>query len=278
MISYIIKLTSQKATTLWASNGYFLFSMFCGLTRSTPLDEVFHPDADKSGKSVSIGFLKKDPHKNFAAEDLSFSPGEAAYVRVSFMDDGDGRRFADLIRRKQGAAVRVEHAIFSFSHIFLPGEHELYLAMTPEQIKSCFVFADIGFRFLSPTGFKRDNRQIFLPLPELVFGGLLRRWRAFVEPDAWPGAENALSRLEIQNYRIQSHAVKLRADTERKTDRILRGFTGETEYSFRGLANAEREAMSALSAFAFFSGVGYKTSQGMGEVAPFGREGYGYMA
>jgi CRISPR-associated endoribonuclease Cas6 len=108
-------------------------------------------------------------------------------------------------------------------------------------------------------------------LPELVFGGLLRKWRALVEPEAWPGAEDVLSRIEIQSYRIQSHAVKLKADAERKTDRILRGFTGETEYSLRGASDAESEAISALSAFAFFSGVGYKTSQGMGEALPFRR-------
>jgi CRISPR-associated endoribonuclease Cas6 len=129
----------------------------------------------------------------------------------------------------------------------------------------------MGFRFLSPTGFKRDNRQIFLPLPELVFGSLLRKWRALLEPGAWSGVENALPRIEIQSYRIQSHAVKLKADAGRKSDRILRGFTGETEYSFRALTGTECEALSALSFFAFFAGVGYKTSQGMGEALPFGR-------
>ncbi|MDR0653277.1 MAG: CRISPR system precrRNA processing endoribonuclease RAMP protein Cas6 [Synergistaceae bacterium] len=271
MISYIIKLTAQKTIILPASNGYFLFSMLCNLTRSTPLDGVFHPDGEKHGKSVSVGFIKKDPLKNFAADDLSFSSGEEAYFRVSFVDDADGGRFAELFGKRLGHTVRVEKAIFSLSRLFLPGEHALSLAMTSEQIKSGFTSAEMGFRFVSPAGFKRDGRQIFLPLPELVFGGLLRKWRAFVEPGAWQGAEDAITRIEIQSYRIQSHAVKLKADAERKTDRILRGFTGETEYSLRGITDAGHEAMSALSAFAFFSGVGYKTSQGMGETIPFGR-------
>ena len=271
MISYIINLTAQKATSLPASNGYFLFSMLCSLTRATPLDGVFHPNEEKPGKSVSVGFIKKDPLKNFAADDLPFSPGEEAYFRVSFVDDVDGGRFAELFGKRLGNTVRVGKAIFSLSRLFLPGEHALSLAMTAEQIKSGFMSAGTGVRFVSPTGFKRDGRQIFLPLPELVFGGLLRKWRAFVEPGAWPGAEDVTKRIEIQSYRIQSHALNLKADAERKTDRILRGFTGETEYSFRGLTDAECKAMSALSAFAFFSGAGYKTSQGMGEALPFGR-------
>ncbi|MDR1510144.1 MAG: CRISPR system precrRNA processing endoribonuclease RAMP protein Cas6 [Synergistaceae bacterium] len=271
MLSYIVKLTAQKAITLPASNGYFLFSALCTLTSATPLDKVFHPDGEKYGKSVSVGFLKKDILENFVTEDRFFPAGEDAYFRVSFIDDADGWQFAELFSKRRGNTIRVEKAIFSLSRLFLPGEHTLSLAATPEHIKSSRASSEAAFRFLSPTGFKRDGRQFFLPLPELVFGGLLRKWRALVEPQAWPGVEDVLARIEIQNYRIRSHAVNLKADAERKTDRILRGFTGETEYSLRGATGAEHEVMSTLSAFAFFSGVGYKTSQGMGETLPFRR-------
>lgn len=103
----------------------------------------------------------------------------------------------------------------------------------------------------------------------MVFGGLLRKWRLFADPDAWPGLEDTLPRIEIQSYRLETHAVRS------KKDQILRGFCGEAEYSFRSLTDGEREAMSTLVAFAFFAGVGYKTSQGMGEVWTFRREDYG---
>jgi CRISPR-associated endoribonuclease Cas6 len=265
MISYIIKLTAQKATTLPASNGYFLFSMLCGLVRSTPLDDVFHPIDGEPEKSVSLGFLKKDPFKTFIAEDVFFSIDETAYARVSFIDDAEGERFAEFLRGRHGETIRVGKALFSISDVHLPGEHALSLALTPGQLASRFSSFEAGLRFISPTGFKRNNRQFFLPLPELVFGGLLRRWRALVDADAWPGLEHAFAQVAIQNYRLESHSVKLRSD------RVQRGFCGETEYSFHSLADAERDALSVLSAFAFFSGVGYKTSQGMGEVLPFWR-------
>jgi CRISPR-associated endoribonuclease Cas6 len=265
--NYIVKLIAQKETILPASNGYLLFSMLCSLVRSTPLDGVFHPGEGESEKSIFIGFLKKDPFKTFAAEDLSFSPGEIGYARVGFVDDAKGGQFAELFQKRQGMTVRLGQALFSLSRVFLPGEHELSLALAPEQLIADAPPFEAGLRFVSPTGFKRNNRQFFLPLPELVFGGLLRKWRLFVDTNAWAELEAVLPQVEIHNYRIESHAVKL------KNDRILRGFCGETEYSFPNLPDDARTTLSALAAFAFFVGVGYKTAQGMGEVLPFWREG-----
>jgi len=262
--SYVIKFAAQKEAVLPVSNGYLLFSAFCDLVRSTPLDGVFHSGEGESEKGVTVGFLRKDPFKGFTAGDLDFSTGESAYARVGFIDDEAGKRFAELVRMRQGKTVRLGKAFFSFSRVFMPDEHELSLALTAAQLEVHSPAA--GFRFVSPAGFKRNNRQFFLPLPELVFGSLLRKWRLHVKPDAWPGLEAVLPEIEIQNYRIESHAVRLR------TDRIIRGFCGETEYSFRSLPEPEQRALSTLAAYAFFSGVGYKTSQGMGEVLPFLRQ------
>ncbi|GHV28347.1 hypothetical protein FACS1894167_05100 [Synergistales bacterium] len=266
MQSYIIMLKAQKATNIPASNGYLLFSMLCGIVRSTPLDSVFHP-SEGTEKGVSLGFLKKDPFKAFTTENLTFSPGEAAYARVAFTCDSDGERFSELLQKWRGKTVRVEHSVFEVFRIFHPGEHKHALALTPEQLISAKPsLSDTGLRFVSPTGFKRNNHQFFLPLPELVFGGLLRKWRALIAPDAWPELETVFPQIEIKNYRAESHAVKL------KSDRILRGFCGETEYSLQNLTDSEHIALSALAMFAFFVGVGYKTSQGMGETLPFWRE------
>jgi CRISPR-associated endoribonuclease Cas6 len=262
--SYVIKLEAQQETFLAASNGYFLFSMLCALARSTPLDKVFHPDAKESEKSISIGFLKKDPFKTFVAKEMKFSNGESVYARVAFVDDTSAYRFAELFQKHRNKTVRLGQASFSLSRVFLPGEHELSLSLNPAQLTLGGL--SVGMRFLTPTGFKRNERQIFLPLPELVFGGLLRRWRLLVESEAWLNLEAILPQIEIHNYRVESHAVQL------KSDRTLRGFCGETEYSFRNVTESEQRALSTLAFFAFFSGVGYKTSQGMGEVLPFWRK------
>jgi CRISPR-associated endoribonuclease Cas6 len=126
--------------------------------------------------------------------------------------------------------------------------------------------SNLGFRFLSPTGFKRDDRQFFLPLPELVFGSLLRKYRLLVHPDFYPELETIFPQIRVHSYNIANHAAQLR------NNRILSGFCGETAYSFENLSDAESDALLVLAILGFFAGVGYKTTQGMGEVLPFWRE------
>lgn len=139
------------------------------------------------------------------------------------------------------------------------------LGLSPEQLIPSAPTDSAGLQFVSPTGFKRDGRQLFLPLPDLIFGSLLRRWRLLLDPEGWPGFEEALPRITLQNYCAESRAVKLRQD------RIVRGFCGEAEFTLPGSDGPERSALSALAGLAFFTGVGYKTTQGMGEVWPFWR-------
>ena len=137
----------------------------------------------------------------------------------------------------------------------LPGTHRLagsadyrLLANTP------VTTADIELNFLSPTSFKqRQNVQTF-PLPELVFGSLLRRWNAFA-PDEfkfdvveWEGLVSA--------YELKTYALKMEGGSEI-------GAQGWVRYRFP--SSEQAKMATVLAHFAFFSGVGRKTSMGMGQ-------------
>jgi CRISPR-associated endoribonuclease Cas6 len=198
--------------------------------------------------------------------DLEFRRGEAACFRVSFVYDSEADEFAELLSRRLGETVRLGRAQFKLHKILTPGEHPLAVSF-PLRHSGLFQTSDItGFRFISPTGFKRDGKQFFLPLPELVFGDLLRKWARFAGEPPVAEPENLISRMEITRYNLRSHAAKLR------NDRIFRGFCGEVEYSANRLTEDERAFISALASMAYFTGVGYKTTQGLGEVLPFQRE------
>ena len=265
MRSYILQLRARDETLLPASNGYLLFSLFCTLVRGSDLDSVFHPDAQDGEKAVSVGMIRPQGQDTFAADDLHFSRGAVARARVSFIRNSDGACFEALLRPRAGTAVRLGTAFFVLDRLLCPGEDEMALSLSPAQLIPSAPTDSAGLRFVSPAGFKRDGRQLFLPLPDLVFGSLLRRWRLLLDPDGWPGFEETLPRITLQNYRAESRAVKLRQD------RIIRGFCGEAEFALPGADGPERTALSALAGLAFFTGVGYKTTQGMGEVWPFWR-------
>jgi CRISPR-associated endoribonuclease Cas6 len=137
----------------------------------------------------------------------------------------------------------------------LPGTHRLagsadyrLLANTPQTL------ADIELNFLSPTSFKQSRGIQPFPLPELVFGSLLRRWNAFAPEELnfpaveWEGLVSA--------YELKTYALKMEGGSEI-------GAQGWVRYRF---SNTEQAKLATVLAhFAFFSGVGRKTSMGMGQ-------------
>jgi len=113
----------------------------------------------------------------------------------------------------------------------------------------------ITLQFLSPTSFKQSQVIQPFPLPELVFGSLLRRWNAFAPVELqfplveWQGRVSA--------YDLKTQTLKLKGGAEI-------GTTGWVRYEF---PKPEQAAIATvLSHFACFAGVGRKTGMGMGQV------------
>ena len=113
---------------------------------------------------------------------------------------------------------------------------------------------NMGFRFYSPTSFKQNNYIQPFPLPELVFGNLLRRWNTFAPAEYhfpkvnWQGITAA--------YDLKTKIIKLQKDEI--------GSVGWVRYEFK---NEEQATIATILAnFANFSGIGRKTALGMGRV------------
>ncbi|HLP89875.1 MAG TPA: CRISPR system precrRNA processing endoribonuclease RAMP protein Cas6 [Nostocaceae cyanobacterium] len=113
----------------------------------------------------------------------------------------------------------------------------------------------IKLHFLSPTSFKQNKHIQPFPLPELVFGSLLRRWNKFAPQDLhfpiidWQGIVSA--------FEIKTHALKMEGGAEI-------GAEGWVKYRF--LDSEQARVATILANFAVFSGVGRKTGMGMGYV------------
>ncbi|MBZ0275580.1 MAG: CRISPR-associated endoribonuclease Cas6 [Anaerolineae bacterium] len=119
--------------------------------------------------------------------------------------------------------------------------------------------------FGSPTAFK-STRGYFVPLPqpELVFGSLLDRWNMFspVElPDSLYGVFH--DAISVQSVEIASQDVLFGGG--RWGGRIT-GFTGHAVYIVEETNRDIRRGINALAAFAQFSGIGIKTTAGLGQV------------
>lgn len=182
--------------------------------------------------------------------------GDNFYFRVCLLDEGLLEPLFAGIEKWGTQPLILGQFMFVIRSVYtLPGTHHLarfadykLLANTP------LITADIELNFISPTSFKqRQNIQVF-PLPELVFGNLLRRWNVFAPEElnfpvvAWEGLVSA--------YELKTHALKLEGGSEI-------GSQGWVRYRFP--ISEQAKLATVLAHFAFFSGVGRKTSMGMGQ-------------
>ena len=120
----------------------------------------------------------------------------------------------------------------------------------------------IQLRLLSPAAFRAGGvRNVLFPEAGLVLGGLLDKWNAFCPPGLQlPADKERLSALlQVDSYSLATRALDF--GTYRET-----GVTGWCSYRFEATASQEeRRWAGALAAFAFYAGVGAKTTMGMGQ-------------
>lgn len=122
----------------------------------------------------------------------------------------------------------------------------------------------VGLRFVTPTAFSIAESRLSMPLPwpRLVFQSLARHWNASSPIRRWINWPEFDLGVSVSEHRLQTHRLDLGRYSEV-------GFTGECWYVVdRDASLALRQAVHALSEFAFFAGVGKKTSMGMGVAVP----------
>ena len=119
---------------------------------------------------------------------------------------------------------------------------------------------ELTLRFTSPTLFKHGPRHNSFPIPELIFGNLIEHWN-----DVYP--EIPLSN-EAKKYADQNIIVNrcvLESRVAMMYGEPFRGFTGKVTMFALHYDRYLMGIISMLAQFATFSGVGAKTTMGLGQ-------------
>ena len=125
---------------------------------------------------------------------------------------------------------------------------------------------EITLEFASPTAFNLGTKEwgkhfIVFPEPTLIFRSLLKVWNAYA-PLAF--AEEPLREYVAENVVVKRHDI--RTQMLRYPRHLQVGFVGRCTYGLMGKGyEGEKRALNALADFAFYSGVGYHTTMGMGQ-------------
>lgn len=127
----------------------------------------------------------------------------------------------------------------------------------------------LNLTFGSPTTFKKTHpdrkTEQFQPLPEprLVFRSLFERWNRFSPLPLPDGLMEEIEKgVTLADYRIHTERVGF----ERANRTSLVGFVGWVRYDLAAsLSPQTRQVIQVLGEFARYSGVGIKTTVGLGQ-------------
>ncbi len=116
-------------------------------------------------------------------------------------------------------------------------------------------------RFITPTSFKSNKEYVFFPTPELIIKSLLSKWNNFSNEiiiDDEYVMNTIISGTRITSYNLRSHYYTIKSIK-------IPAFVGELALRVK-MPLPILEIFNLLLSFACISGVGIKTSLGMGGV------------
>lgn len=118
--------------------------------------------------------------------------------------------------------------------------------------------------FTAPTAFKRTKgHYLSRPEPAYIFRSLYNRWNGFAEERLPPALDDSIQRrLRL----VESDVMVKTLRFARGSKGIVPGFHGRVQIALDESSAELRQMLHALAAFAPFSGVGIKTTVGMGQV------------
>jgi CRISPR-associated endoribonuclease Cas6 len=257
LVACVMRLVALEGATLERTQGHRVHALFLDLMRrSDPaLAAMLH--ADGPVKPFTVASLQERGRR--------LQAGDEYVVRLALLRGDLYLPFASVFLRGTPPELQVGTARFAVREVQTTPEGHPWagVASWSDLVARARPEETIAFDFVTPTAFSqsedaRGKKQYGLfPEPKAVFGSLLRRWN-LLAPAPLPA--DLLERLEVLPSRYELRTAMLRFG---KGPQL--GFTGYCAYQVHG-PETERVLLAMLAEAAFFLGVGYKTTQGMGLV------------
>jgi CRISPR-associated endoribonuclease Cas6 len=129
----------------------------------------------------------------------------------------------------------------------------------------------IRFRLVSPTAFRSGRQNIAFPWPSLLISRLGARWNAYAPASLRLDGDTLATvagAVWIGRYRLSTKMLEFPPGPDRRGHREI-GCVGDCEFLVDDRAPAQVSQVARLLVdFAYYAGVGYKTTMGMGQVRP----------
>lgn len=166
-------------------------------------------------------------------------------------------------KMSNGEFIQLGGMKFSIEQVVLGGEGEAYAGQCSyEELWQTPARREYSFQFVTPTSFRMGRGHLPFPLPGSVYRGLWQKWNQFA-PQQFTMGKELLETVQEQVFPSQ-HEIKTKL-LPRSGAKFL-GFVGTCTFEVLGDVSAEHlHNLTVLSEFAYYAGVGAKTTEGMGQ-------------
>ena len=274
LYALIIRLIAGEDGSLRATQGELAHAAFLDVLQQVDGDlaQALHDHEGRKPFTISPlrGYRRRSKGR------LGIRAGESGWLRVTLLDPALFHTFITyFLQGPPQTAVRLGRIPFQVSEILsTPESHFLAGAGSVQALRERWAAVDvegshrtIPLTFGSPTAFSIRNPNTpfrymhVLPDPALVFGELARYWDEMSGSDAMEAIRDyAQEAVAVSRHNIRTHMYRYR-----RSKQI--GFTGNVHYH---ILDRENEAMirrlNRLADLAFYTGLGSKTTMGMGQV------------
>lgn len=195
-----------------------------------------------------------------------YTPDETAWLRFTGLNEELSdhlRRLAETPPLKvdlDGCIFKVEKATLNGAEHPWAGESSYEALAAPHLLARETPHYRLRLEMVSPTTFRSGGYSHPVPMPGWLFGSLMDRWNAFSPVQiAEETRRYAQECVILSRYRLRTRAVPLK-------DNIVQvGCVGEAQYQLLNRDKYWANLLNMLPDYAFYSGIGYQTTVGMGQ-------------
>lgn len=288
LFSLLLRLHPVEVGSVSPGSGNQVQATFLDMVRQgePALAEWLHAPNQRRPYTLSLlqGFNHLSPEQLAEAinrnQSIAVTPGQVYWLRITMLDATVFRSFVRyLLAQASSLTVRIGEARFELSRmISVPeAQHGTTSWVAYSSFEELHTLRSAHkryhFEFATPTAFSLGQKswgkllKIF-PEPADVFESLARHWNCFA-PENLRLSNAGLSPRDIASWcaemvMVTGYHLETRHLPSSKFGQT--GFLGDVTYEVKGNPIAPQALwLSTLARFALFSGVGYKTTMGMGQ-------------
>lgn len=264
---YSLVLNLQPQSPIYPSflTGRHLHALFLTIVSSVDQSLGDYLHQSQADKAFTLSTLQRSRRRD-SFKDLdwqhpqSILPGSPCWWKISLLDDQLFGQLSSLwLNINPSQPWHLGSADLQITSILgTPQSNQPWAnACSYEQIYEEASDSDRCFRFAlcTPTAFRQHEYDSALPTRELIFNSLLSRWHKY-------------SGITLEDFPMESifpSYFNIRTEMVADSRSKFIGCVGEIEYRLFGeVKPLQIKAANALAAFCLYSGIGRKTSMGMG--------------